>query len=85
MVCHHGFSTAHAVPAEANGRDDVVPVNPEAAEEATVTDADKTEWCTDSQEDQEEPHRRKVSGERQRDHQDDLQEVPRFPSALFHP
>ena len=63
----------------------VVVANPEVVEEATVTDADETVWCTDSQRDQEEPNRRKMSEERQRDHQDVRQEVPPAPWALIRP
>ena len=84
MVCHHGFLTAHA----ADGRVSdcaVAVVAQVAVEEATVTDADEKEWCTDSQKDQEEPHRRKVSEERQRDHQDVLQGVPPAPWAPIRP
>ena len=55
MVDRRGFSTALAVLALVHGRV-VVQVAPEVVEVATVMAPDAQGWCTDLEEDPEEPH-----------------------------
>ena len=54
VACHHGFSTALAAFVQVLDHAEVVE-DPEAVEEATVTEQDTARWCTDSQRVQEEP------------------------------
>jgi len=63
VICHHDFSTAHAVLAQVHGRV-VVPEDREAVEEAMVKEPVEKGWCTDSLRVQEEPHRTRLKEER---------------------